>query len=125
MAPRPPDFPVDLERLIFELVALSHPVSIPNLMLVAWRVKNWQVAQSLWFSLDLRCHCDFRVEPLLYRTLVFNVDPIEGLLFCPEEAFRMIARAKPALLRGYVRNLLVLHELWADDIAAFPAMENL
>ena len=35
------DFPLELERLIFELAALSLPVSIPNLMLIAWRVKDW------------------------------------------------------------------------------------
>ncbi|KAF7341527.1 hypothetical protein MVEN_01890300 [Mycena venus] len=45
--------PLELERKIFEMVAHARPLCIPNLMLVAWRVKEW-------------------VEPLLYRTLVFG-----------------------------------------------------
>ncbi|KAJ7732582.1 hypothetical protein DFH07DRAFT_1065547 [Mycena maculata] len=40
--------PLELERAIFEISALSRPTRIPNLMLVAQRVKIW-------------------VEPLLYR----------------------------------------------------------
>jgi hypothetical protein len=36
-----PILPLELERLIFELSALSWPLSVPNLMLVAWRVKQW------------------------------------------------------------------------------------
>ncbi|KAJ7044395.1 hypothetical protein C8F04DRAFT_942311 [Mycena alexandri] len=43
-------FHEDLERLIFELAALSRPLWIPTLMLVARRVKYW-------------------VEPLLYRVV--------------------------------------------------------
>ncbi|KAJ7137604.1 hypothetical protein C8R43DRAFT_609431 [Mycena crocata] len=39
--------PLDLERHIFELCAHWRPVSIPKLMLVAWRVKVWFVAASL------------------------------------------------------------------------------
>ncbi|KAJ7119958.1 hypothetical protein C8R43DRAFT_1035233 [Mycena crocata] len=45
-----PTFPPDLEQEIFETAALSHTVSIPTLMLVAWRVREW-------------------LEPLLYRTI--------------------------------------------------------
>ncbi|KAJ7165494.1 hypothetical protein C8R43DRAFT_1232571 [Mycena crocata] len=33
--------PLELERYIFEILARSHPVSIPKLMLVAARVKEW------------------------------------------------------------------------------------
>ncbi|KAJ7670079.1 hypothetical protein DFH06DRAFT_1321096 [Mycena polygramma] len=44
----PPSLPVDLERLIFEVTALSWP---RRLIMVAWRVKTW-------------------VEPLLYRTII-------------------------------------------------------
>ncbi|KAJ7100933.1 hypothetical protein B0H15DRAFT_464941 [Mycena belliarum] len=46
-------FPRELERQIFEIAALSRPTSIPTLVLVAWRVKEW-------------------VEPLLYRTLIVD-----------------------------------------------------
>lgn len=33
--------PVELEREIFELAALSRPVTIPKLMLVSWYVNKW------------------------------------------------------------------------------------
>jgi hypothetical protein len=38
-----PALPPELERLIFEIYALAHPRSIPKLMLVAQRVKEWCV----------------------------------------------------------------------------------
>ncbi|KAJ7651339.1 hypothetical protein FB45DRAFT_890313 [Roridomyces roridus] len=50
-----PRLPRELERAIFELVALSHPVFIPSLMLLASRVKQW-------------------IDPFLYRTLVIGMD---------------------------------------------------
>ncbi|KAJ7095067.1 hypothetical protein C8R44DRAFT_813875 [Mycena epipterygia] len=46
-----PRLPPELERLVFESAALSHATDIPNLILVAWRIKNW-------------------VEPLLYRAVL-------------------------------------------------------
>ncbi|KAJ6574343.1 hypothetical protein B0H19DRAFT_1124268 [Mycena capillaripes] len=49
----PPALPHELERHIFEISAHSRPLSIPTLILVAWRVKIW-------------------VEPLLYRTIVWS-----------------------------------------------------
>ncbi|KAJ7159381.1 hypothetical protein C8R43DRAFT_1234086 [Mycena crocata] len=36
-----PSLPPELERQIFEISALSSPVGMLNLMLVAWRVKYW------------------------------------------------------------------------------------
>ncbi|KAJ6534252.1 hypothetical protein B0H19DRAFT_1185616 [Mycena capillaripes] len=45
-----PRLPPELECRIFEAVALAHPTKIPQLMLVAWRVKEW-------------------VEPLLYHVI--------------------------------------------------------
>ncbi|KAK7018214.1 hypothetical protein R3P38DRAFT_3399097 [Favolaschia claudopus] len=46
-----PRLPPELERVIFEVVAMSDARDIPILMRVAWRVKHW-------------------VQPLLYRTIV-------------------------------------------------------
>ncbi|KAJ7651316.1 hypothetical protein FB45DRAFT_1051069 [Roridomyces roridus] len=78
-----PRLPLELERAIFELVALSHPVSIPNLLLVASRVKEW-------------------IQPLLYHTLVFDsARPgltrrlVDGLRFHkPASFFRIIRRQR-------------------------------
>jgi hypothetical protein len=36
-------FPPELERKIIELAAHDHPICMPTLMLVAWRVKEWCV----------------------------------------------------------------------------------
>ncbi|KAJ6540153.1 hypothetical protein DFH09DRAFT_1175627 [Mycena vulgaris] len=93
MAEDPPvslTLPFELERQIFELTALARPVSIPNLMRVAWRVKHW-------------------VEPLLYRTLVIGEpDTIDGIPSCSVERFMHIAHTKSAtFLHNSVRNLLV------------------
>ncbi|KAJ6461536.1 hypothetical protein DFH09DRAFT_1229094, partial [Mycena vulgaris] len=91
-----PAFPFDVERIILEMTALSRPVSIPALMLVAWRVKDW-------------------VEPWLYRTLVIGTDTIDGIPRCDMETFRRIARTKPPFfLRDSVRNLMV-YSVPAED----------
>ncbi|KAJ7140372.1 hypothetical protein C8R46DRAFT_599922 [Mycena filopes] len=51
-----PILPPELERLVFEAAASTHLHGIPNLMLVAWRVKDW-------------------VEPLLYHILCLSETP--------------------------------------------------
>ncbi|KAJ7017411.1 hypothetical protein C8F04DRAFT_1156516 [Mycena alexandri] len=68
--------PPELEREIFEFAALSRPVMIPKLMLVAWHVKEW-------------------VEPLLYRTIVFD-DPIDGYPAFTIDVLLSAIRSKPA-----------------------------
>ncbi|KAJ7137581.1 hypothetical protein C8R43DRAFT_1132176 [Mycena crocata] len=85
--------PLDLERHIFELYAHWRPVSIPTLMLVAWRVKVW-------------------VEPILYRTLlVTNDDPIAGYPRFTAERVRSVLESKaPTFLRSCVRNV------YLDDV---------
>ena len=42
------DLPPELERAIFEIVARTDPPSIPNLLLVAHRVKIWFVFAWIW-----------------------------------------------------------------------------
>jgi hypothetical protein len=48
-----PRFPVELERTIFEVAALSRLAGIPNLMLVAARVKAWYVFRT--YSATIFC----------------------------------------------------------------------
>ncbi|KAJ6549584.1 hypothetical protein DFH09DRAFT_1320060 [Mycena vulgaris] len=83
-------FPLELERRIFELTTVSHPVAIPTLLRVAWHVKHW-------------------VEPLLYRTLVFGAaDTIEGITSRSMVIFTHVASSKSAaFLRDSVRNLML------------------
>ncbi|KAF8206185.1 hypothetical protein K438DRAFT_1756287 [Mycena galopus ATCC 62051] len=78
--------PVELEREIFELSALSRPVTIPNLLLVAWHVNKW-------------------VEPILYRTIVFE-RAIEGYPTFTRDGLLRAIESKPAsFFRDSVRNL--------------------
>ncbi|KAJ7096939.1 hypothetical protein C8R44DRAFT_748718 [Mycena epipterygia] len=104
--------PPELERVVFEISALSHPKSILNLLRVARRVKHW-------------------VEPLLYRTLVIQRTAESTDLFpsCNPETFIQIARRHPApFLRDTVRNLLVwmpsTEEAYAI-VSACSRVENL
>ncbi|KAJ7182411.1 hypothetical protein C8R43DRAFT_967178 [Mycena crocata] len=85
----PQSLPADLERYIFEMLAVSWPVSIPTLVLVAARVKEW-------------------LEPLLYRTLVIGgCSPIDGLPHCNFDTFRLLATERSSLHRDSVRNIIV------------------
>ncbi|KAF7369375.1 hypothetical protein MVEN_00266100 [Mycena venus] len=95
------ELPSELERHIFELCACSRPVTIPKLMLVAWRVKEW-------------------VEPLLYRTIIISPSehPIEGYPIFTKRILAAVLHSKPAtFFRDSVRYLL-LHAV-SDDFVQF------
>ncbi|KAJ6540500.1 hypothetical protein B0H19DRAFT_1175762 [Mycena capillaripes] len=88
-----PRVPHELERLIFEYAAFSHPSSIPSLMLVAWRVNQW-------------------VEPLLYRVVIVSpglaVRQIHGFPVVPVSILLRAAAARPSsFLELAVRHLLL------------------
>ncbi|KAJ7461151.1 hypothetical protein FB451DRAFT_1498347 [Mycena latifolia] len=89
-----PILPTDVERLIFEICALSWPLNIPTLMLVAWRVKVW-------------------AEPLLYRTIVQHGEVNPVIQGCPAidlETLERVLRSKPRLFfEDFVRNLSMYH----------------
>ncbi|KAJ7060811.1 hypothetical protein C8F01DRAFT_1140975 [Mycena amicta] len=86
-----PILPPELECSIFEMAALSQPTCIPQLVLVAKRVKQW-------------------TEPLLYRTLVFptgEFPPIKGIPECDMKIFRRIVKTKgPEFLHSAVKNIM-------------------
>ncbi|KAJ7499949.1 hypothetical protein FB451DRAFT_1207059 [Mycena latifolia] len=84
-----PRLPIDLEREIFELAAVSQPRSIPILILVARRIKAW-------------------LEPLIYRVLsITNLDRIEeGTMRITKRACLKMLDAKPApFFHGHVRHV--------------------
>ncbi|KAJ6476697.1 hypothetical protein C8R47DRAFT_657358 [Mycena vitilis] len=96
--------PIDLEREIFEIAALSRPLGIPNLMLVAWRIKTW-------------------VEPLLYRTVVVwrsgrYASPPAAIaghpIFYRKNLLPIIALKSPSFLKDSVRHFLI-HQIPDDD----------
>ncbi|KAF7345701.1 hypothetical protein MVEN_01590100 [Mycena venus] len=87
-----PKLPPEIERVIFESVAFSHPVRIPNLMQVAWRVKDW-------------------VEPLLYRVIIVMPASTSGdslVPICrPEILLRLISTKPPLFFHFHVKTLHV------------------
>ncbi|KAJ6559826.1 hypothetical protein B0H19DRAFT_1145877 [Mycena capillaripes] len=103
-----PALPPELQCHIFELAALSRPVSIPKLMRVAKRVKHW-------------------VEPLLYRTLVFD-SAIDEIPRCSLETLLLISRTKPASFLHAVRNVMGIY-LGPEEIHTIirlcPCIHNL
>ncbi|KAJ7724766.1 hypothetical protein B0H16DRAFT_1333252 [Mycena metata] len=83
-----PKFPLDLERSIFEIATFDDPSTIPNLMLVAWRVKAW-------------------IEPQLYH-MVSSTHPRSAHL--PVAPFHILSRDLdykcPSVFRG-VKHLFL------------------
>ncbi|KAJ6452047.1 hypothetical protein C8R45DRAFT_1041252 [Mycena sanguinolenta] len=121
-----PPLPPELERSIFEAAALSWPRCIPRLMLVAWRVKSW-------------------VQPLLYRTIAVHPNDsgsnsessldlsLAAALMYPfvlpaETLLSLINFRQPWFFRDSVRNLLLAHDIAAEEasiLAACSGIENL
>jgi len=90
-----PKVPPELERLIFEIAALSYPTNIPKFMLIAVRVKHW-------------------IEPLLYRVgflSFFGPDPkpnVYGVPTCTVHFFlQRIANKPPSFFQSAVKHLFV------------------
>ncbi|KAJ7087501.1 hypothetical protein C8R44DRAFT_991351 [Mycena epipterygia] len=81
--------PPELQRHIFEICALSRPVSIPTLMLVASHVKEW-------------------VEPLLYRTVTFHDTHTSMIPAFSSKILAKTLKARPAcFFEQAVRHLLL------------------
>ncbi|KAJ7777678.1 hypothetical protein DFH07DRAFT_731106 [Mycena maculata] len=102
-------FPLDVEREIFEFAALSDPATVPSLMLVAQRVKQW-------------------VEPLLYRVIMLSRrEPkctMPGVLrFTVESFLRRMKDKSPNFLRGSVRHLC-LRNMIRDDSFSHPRIAH-
>ncbi|KAF7362585.1 hypothetical protein MVEN_00607200 [Mycena venus] len=85
-----PKLPPEMERVIFEIAALSRPVTIPKLMLVARRVCSW-------------------VEPLLYRVIcVSDSQPIDGFPHFTMDILEKALEAKQAsFFQDAVRHVFV------------------
>ncbi|KAJ6550992.1 hypothetical protein DFH09DRAFT_603625 [Mycena vulgaris] len=103
-----PLFPPELERQIFEICALSRPVVIPRLMLVAWRVKEW-------------------VEPLLYRTIALNLSkPIVGFpIFTSQNLLAGMQRKPASFFHHAVHHLLLLGHPRTDILSVCTGVKNL
>ncbi|KAJ7758921.1 hypothetical protein B0H14DRAFT_2634553 [Mycena olivaceomarginata] len=83
-------FPPELERKIIELAAHDHPICMPTLMLVAWRVKEW-------------------VQPLLYQTLFFGSSyRLKGHLAPRAETFASLIQSSTKPPSFFHQNHLIL-----------------
>ncbi|KAJ6556345.1 hypothetical protein B0H19DRAFT_1262415 [Mycena capillaripes] len=83
--------PAELERVIFKIAALSRPVTIPKLMLVAWRVKEW-------------------VGPLLYRVVMVadRGTDMGGFPTCTVDLLlRVIADRSPEFFHNATKHLFL------------------
>ncbi|KAJ6553054.1 hypothetical protein B0H19DRAFT_885498, partial [Mycena capillaripes] len=102
-----PALPVDLERVIFEMAAHIYPLSMPQLVLVAWRVKIW--------------------IPLLYRTIVLIPrrkprPALNGHPILPVDTFiDMITRKSTSFMRDTVRHVLIPRMPVEDAFAILSA----
>ncbi|KAJ7880909.1 hypothetical protein B0H13DRAFT_938307 [Mycena leptocephala] len=109
MSHNTPCLPLELERSIFETAAVSRPMFIVDFMLVAWRVKNWQVTLHVLMIL-MTMAVGYRTEPLLYRVILLcrtQERQISGFPVLPPEIMRrIIADKPPKFLLDSVRHLL-------------------
>ncbi|KAJ7098941.1 hypothetical protein C8R44DRAFT_356023 [Mycena epipterygia] len=88
MSTSDPFLPPELEYYIFQIAALSDLKGIPNLLLVAQRVRIW-------------------LEPLIYRIVVFQ-NPLPGLRCFTSDDFHPATYTKsPSFFREHVRHLCV------------------
>ncbi|KAJ6571221.1 hypothetical protein B0H19DRAFT_1129421 [Mycena capillaripes] len=98
-----PKLPRELERIIFEMAALSRPCLIPTLILVAWRIKDW-------------------LEPLLYRAVMVSAVPPRQLLgfhiFRERILLRAIDNKPPAFFQNHVRHLFLENAPNREDMEA-------
>ncbi|KAJ7233672.1 hypothetical protein C8J57DRAFT_1146022 [Mycena rebaudengoi] len=102
--------PPELEQIVFEFAALSHPTTIPKFMQVASRIKIW-------------------VEPLLYRTVLVCTRrarrtsrslQIPGFPACPVSVLVHLIETKPrGFLQQSVKHLFLdesVFELEAETV---------
>ncbi|KAF8177045.1 hypothetical protein K438DRAFT_1939125 [Mycena galopus ATCC 62051] len=90
--------PPELEREVFEICAVFRPVTIPKLMLVAHRVKEW-------------------VEPLLYRTICLGPKPPPGFpKFLMEIIMPAIRRKPSSFFETAVRHLMIDYYQDRDEV---------
>ncbi|KAF8155326.1 hypothetical protein K438DRAFT_1862608, partial [Mycena galopus ATCC 62051] len=94
----PPAFPPELEREVFKICAVSRPATIPKLMLVARRVKEW-------------------VEPLLYRIVCIGPRPPPGFPRFLMEIIMPAIRRKPSrFFEAAVRHLMIRYYQDQDEV---------
>ncbi|KAJ7930878.1 hypothetical protein B0H13DRAFT_876149, partial [Mycena leptocephala] len=125
-----PILPPELEREIFEICAISRPASIPNLMLVAQRVKEWTepllfrtvIIGSDWFSKSSSfpiCTPDTLVSAIYTKPPSFFHAAVRNLLFSISYNAQLTAMILPACTGVETLWLLLIDEAWMPLIAAY------
>ncbi|KAJ7909979.1 hypothetical protein B0H13DRAFT_618153 [Mycena leptocephala] len=108
--------PPELERTIFEIVALLEPTNIPTLMRIAWRVKHW-------------------VEPLLYRVIFLSsivIHNMHGFPVAPLDIWlEAISKKSASFVESSVSHIFLDSdsadgtELSVLDVILAPRVKNL
>ncbi|KAJ7843660.1 hypothetical protein B0H14DRAFT_1011672 [Mycena olivaceomarginata] len=96
--------PAELQRQVFELAAFLHPECLLELVLVAWRIKEW-------------------MQPLLYRTLSIHPRIVQSEF--PRLSLGAVAKlstSQPDALRAHTRHICFV-DFRPDDVA--PAADFL
>ncbi|KAJ7830137.1 hypothetical protein B0H14DRAFT_2807886 [Mycena olivaceomarginata] len=112
-----PRLPPELERVVFEMAALLWRTTIPNLMLVAWRVRNWYKKSYTQFILVIS-PVVHRMEPFLRVAILCDSQAhhICGFQTITSEILRRINETQPP---GYLVNI-VSHLFMEDDVNWSP-----
>ncbi|KAJ6555993.1 hypothetical protein B0H19DRAFT_1151724 [Mycena capillaripes] len=99
-----PKLPPELEREIFEIAAVSHPTTIPTLMLKAGRVRDW-------------------IEPLLYRIVMITSSRrrICGFSNVPLEILLQVITIKPPSFLEGIKYLLLADTFAPSSVRAILA----
>ncbi|KAJ7616134.1 hypothetical protein FB45DRAFT_237817 [Roridomyces roridus] len=84
----PSKLPPELEREIFELAVQSDPLSVLQLMLVAWRVHEW-------------------VKPFLYCVILLLGAAVKDVSSYPWESFSRYLSIPPSILQQSVKHLCI------------------
>ncbi|KAJ7224024.1 hypothetical protein B0H12DRAFT_1240847 [Mycena haematopus] len=126
-----PALPVELERAIFEIAAISRPRAIPKFM---WLHCVSKYGGSLLSDLDQANFLRVRVEPLLYRTLLLDSprlnlrDKNSPVTIECGHLISLIHSKPPNFFRDSVRNLCLAHDLEEQEaiiLSTCSTIENL
>ncbi|KAF7304226.1 hypothetical protein MIND_00655000 [Mycena indigotica] len=97
-------FPPELEYVIFKLAAGQDRGSIPRLMLVAWRVKEW-------------------IEPLMYQPLLFESQITRDNNLGPVFPFERLPQLSPNVAAGVKSSIFPAASVLAI-LDKLPSLEN-
>jgi hypothetical protein len=111
--------PPELEMYVFKLGAVGCTIAVPSWMLVARRVHIWCVSAC---RMELKRQFDphrHRLEPELYRTIIYAPSAIAGLSVIRTEAELLdLLGSRKHLFRKFTRNVFVAYHTSERGLSA-------